>query len=142
MEHKRAVVLCLIGGALMLIGSVFGSVGFIGKLLSLTTNYVDPGIEAVIQGTLTVFGYIAAGGGISVIVGAFIAGFGPDRIGRFVSGIGVGAGLLSLIILIITSLIGGASVNDLPTIFLTTFNNGYGLAGVLISIIGIMRLKD
>ncbi len=142
MEHKRAVFLCIIGGALMLVGSVIGSLGFIGKLLNLATHYVDPEIEFAIQIVLTVFGYIALGGGISVIVGALIAGFSSDRLGRFLAGLGIGAGLISLIIMLITNFIGGGSINDIPTVFLTAFNNGYGLAGVIIAIFGRMRLKD
>jgi hypothetical protein len=142
MEHKRAVIVCFIGGALMMFGSVFGSVGFLGKLLSLASGYVDPGIEAVLQNILTVFGFIAAGGGISVMVGAIIAGYGPDRVGRLVAGFGIGAGLISLIILLIMNFVGGGAINDVPTVFLTAFNNVYGLAGVLIAIFGRMRLKD
>ena len=142
MEHKKGVILCIIGGALMILGSTFGSVGFLGKLLSLASGQVDPEVELFLQSVLTFFGYVAMGGGFSVMVGALIAGISSDFLGRLMVGFGIGAGLIGLIILIITSFIGGATINDLPTIFLTTFNNGYGLAGVLISIVGRRNLKD
>jgi len=82
MEHKKDILLCLVGGSLMIIGSLKGSLGFIGKLLSLATNYVSPEIELKIQWLLMIFGYIAAGGGISVIVEAIITAKCSDRIGK------------------------------------------------------------
>ena len=142
MEHKRGVLLCFIGGALMIFGSVIGSLGFIGKLLSLATNYVNPEIELVIQYILTIFGYIAAGGGISVIIGTLIAELSSNRIGRLVVGFGIGAGLISLIILLVMNFVSGGAIKDVPTVFLTAFNNGYGLAGVIIAIFGRMKLKE
>jgi len=141
-EHKKWVILCLIGGALMLVSSIVGRVGFLGTLLSLISEFVGPETQRIIEIVLTVFTFIAAGGGISVIIGALIAGFNSDFIGRIVIGFGIGASLISLIILLITSIFGGVTIDDLPTILLTTFNGIFGLVGVVISIIGRMRLKD
>lgn len=142
MEHKKWVILCLIGGALMLVSSIVGRVGFLGTLLSLISEFVGPETQRIIEIVLTVFTFIAAGGGISVIIGALIAGFNSDFIGRIVIGFGIGVSLISLIILLITSIFGGVTIDDLPTILLTTFNGIFGLVGVVISIIGRMRLKD
>ena len=55
---------------------------------------------------------------------------------------GIGVGLFSLITLLISSIYGGTAIGNLPTVFLTAFNGIYGLIGVIISIIGRMRLKD
>jgi len=142
MEHKKWILLCIIGGALMITSSLVGSVGFYGRLLDLASGYVGPKTQRVLEIILIVFSYIAAGGGISVIIGALIAGFSSDFTGRLVVGFGIGAGLFSIITLLITSIYGGSSIDDLPTILITTFNGGYGLAGVLISIFARMRLKD
>ncbi len=142
MEHKKWVILCCIGGALMITSSIVGSVGFYETLISVISNYVGPKTQRVLEIILMVFTYVAAGGGISVIVGALVAGFSSDFAGRLIAGIGIGVGLFSLIILLITSIYGGATIDDLPTIFITTFNGTYGLAGVVISIFGRMRLKD
>jgi MFS family permease len=142
MEHKKWVILCFIGGVLMVLSSVVGSVGFIGTVLSLAAGVLGLEMTQFFSILLTILGYIAAGGGISVIVGALIAGYGPDRIGRIVIGVGIGTGLIGLIIILITNLIAGVSISDLPNIFLSAFNGTYGLAGVLISIFSRMRLKD
>jgi hypothetical protein len=82
------------------------------------------------------------GGGISIIIGALIAGFSSDFVGRLVVGIGIGSSLISLIILLITSIFGGTSVGDLPLLLLNTFNGIYGLAGVILAIFGRRMLKD
>ena len=57
-------------------------------------------------------------------------------------GIGISASLISLIILLITSIFGGTTINDLPLLLLNTFNGVYGLVGVLLAIIGRRLLKD
>ncbi len=142
MEHKKGVILCIIGGALMLLSSVVGRLGFLGTLITLLYGNVTPEIQQILEIILTIFSYIAAGGGISVIIGAFIAGFSSDFVGRLIVGFGIGASLISLIILLVTSIIGGSTINDLLSILLTTFNNAYGLAGVVISIIARRKLKD
>lgn len=142
MEHKKGVILCIIGGALMLLSSVVGRLGFLGTLITLLYGNVTPEIQQILEIILTIFSYIAAGGGISVIIGAFIAGFSSNFVGRIIVGFGIGASLISLIILLVTSIIGGSTINDLLSILLTTFNNAYGLAGVVISIIARRKLKD
>ncbi|KKL12381.1 hypothetical protein LCGC14_2536340 [marine sediment metagenome] len=142
MKHKKWVLLCILGGALMMTSSIIGSVGFYGRIIILASGFVGPEIQAVLGIILMVFSYIAAAGGISVIVGALIAGFSSDFAGRLIVGMGIGVGLFSIITLLITSIYGGSSINDLPTILITTFNGVYGLAGVIISIFGRMKLRD
>ncbi len=142
MEHKKWVILCIIGGVLMLLSSVVGRVGFLGTLLELLSGVVSTEIQRVIEIVLTIFTYIAAGGGISVIIGALIAGFSSDFVGRLIVGLGIGASLISLIILLITSIFGGSQVDDLPTILLNTFNGIYGLVGVILAIFARRQLKD
>ena len=141
-KHKKGVILCIIGGILMLLSSIIGRVGFLGTLLELLAGVVNTEIQRIIETILTIFTYIAAGGGISVIIGALIAGLSSDFVGRLIVGIGIGASLISLIILLITSIYGGSMVNDLPQIFLNTFNGVYGLVGVIVAIIGRRLLKD
>ncbi len=142
MKHKKWVLLCILGGALMMTSSIIGSVGFYGRIIILASGFVGPEIQAVLGIILMIFSYIAAAGGIAVIVGALIAGFSSDFAGRLVVGMGLGVGLFSIITLLITSIYGGSSIQDLPTILITTFNGVYGLAGVIISIFARMKLKD
>ncbi len=133
MERKKWVILCIIGGILMTISSVVGSIGFYGKIITLLSSFVTPEIQQVLAIILTVFGYIAMAGGISVIIGALVAGYSSGFAGRFIIGMGIGTGLFSLIILLISSIYGGTAIDNLPTVFLTVFNGIYGLIGVIIS---------
>ncbi len=142
MEHKKGLILCLIGGALMILASVVGSIGFLGKILTYLSDYVGLETQEVIALVLTIFSYIAAGGGISVIIGAVIAGYSNNRLGRLIAAMGIGIGLIGLIIVVITNEIEGVSLNELGDILLATFNGVYGLAGVIISIFGRKMLKD
>lgn len=142
MEHKKWVILCIIGGILMILSSLIGSLGFIGTVLKQAAGVLGPEMQQIISNLLTVLGYVAAGGGISVILGALIVGFGPDRLGRIIIGFGIGTSIIGLIIILVTNIIGGSSINDLFGILISTFNGGYGLAGVLVSIISRMKMKD
>jgi hypothetical protein len=142
MKHKKWVILCIIGGVLMLLSSVIGRVGLLGRILDLISGFVGPEAQQVMSIILNIFTFIAAGGGISVIIGALIAGYSSDFVGRLVVGIGIGASLISLIILLITSIYGGTTINELPSILLNTFNGLYGLFGVILAIIGRRKLKD
>jgi len=141
MEHKKWIFLCIIGGGLMLLSSLVGSLGFIGTLLTFIGGLMGAETAEFINLLLIVLGFIAGGGGLTVIIGALIAGFGPDRLGRFIIGLGIGIGLIGLIILIITNLMGGLPLNDLFAILLSTFNGIYGFIGVVLSIFSRMRMK-
>ncbi|TFG13674.1 MAG: hypothetical protein EU531_09585 [Promethearchaeota archaeon] len=133
--------MCIIGGGLMLLSSLVGSLGFIGTLLTFIGGLMGAETAEFINLLLIVLGFIAGGGGLTVIIGALIAGFGPDRLGRFIIGLGIGVGLIGLIILIITNLMGGLPLNDLFAILLSTFNGIYGFIGVVLSIFSRMRMK-
>jgi len=141
MEHKKWIFLCIIGGGLMLLSSLVGSLGFIGTLLTFIGGLMGAETAEFINLLLIVLGFIAGGGGLTVIIGALIAGFGPDRLGRFIIGLGIGIGLIGLIILIITNLMGGFPLNNLFAILLSTFNGIYGFTGVILSILSRMRMK-
>ena len=144
MQYKKWVILCIMGGILMVLSSIVGRVGFLGTLITLlsSSGFVPLEIQQVLEIILTVFSSIAAAGGFSVIIGALIAGFSSVHLGRFIVGLGIGASLVSIIILIITSIVGGIAITNLPSILFTAFNNAYGLAGVVISIIARRKLKD
>jgi hypothetical protein len=82
MEYKKWAIICIIGGALVIISSVVGRVVFMDLInlisSSSSTVFVDPNTQQVFELNLTVFSFIAGGGGILVIIGALIAGFSSD----------------------------------------------------------------
>ncbi|KKN17865.1 hypothetical protein LCGC14_0961600 [marine sediment metagenome] len=157
MEYKKWAIVCIIGGVLVIISSVVGRIVFIDLInlisSSSSTVFVDPNAQLV-------FSFIAGGGGILVIIGALIAGFSSDFGGRLVIVLGIGASLVSLIVLIIPSIIGGTLTKNyfdliprhifdefyvsklLPLILQSIFNEIYGLVGLTISFFTSRKLKD
>ena len=126
----------------MISSSIVGSLGFFGTIISFISGILGAEYEQFFSTLVPILTYIAAGGGFSVIVGALIAGYGPDRIGRIIVGLGIGTSLIGLIILVIMTLLGGTSIGDLPSVLLGAFNGAYGFLGVFLSIFSRMRLKD
>jgi len=135
MEHKKGVIFSIIGGLLMIMGSVVWGLGFIGRILTFAVSVIEPETGQILALIISILGYIAAGGGVSVIVGALIAGYSSNRLGRILIGFGGGISLFGLIIILITNIISGASTCDIVTILLGTFNGIYGLSGIIITII-------
>ncbi|NHJ26386.1 MAG: hypothetical protein EAX89_17540 [Candidatus Lokiarchaeota archaeon] len=141
MEHKKWVFFCTLGGVLMIFAALIGSVGILGRVLSLLVSVMGNEIAQIINLTLSILGYVATGGGVSVILGAVIAEYSLKKLGRLIIGLGIGTSLIGLIIIIIMSLYSGISVNELRSVLISTFNGIYGFIGVIISIIGRKGLK-
>jgi hypothetical protein len=143
MEKSSWIIVCIIGGVLMILGSTVGNIAFFETIYSLLSGYLDPNsiLFKAFKVTMLVLGYIAAGGGISVIVGALLVWIGANRFGKIIIGIGAGMGLISFIIFLAVGIIGGSIVSDLMGIVLEVVNGGYGFLGVLLTIVARTNLK-
>ena len=142
LENKKWMILCAIGGALMLIGSTVGDVGFFATIFAIITSEV-PELAPILNLILRIFNYIALGGGVSVIIGVIIVAIGKYGIGKFIISLGAGMGLIGLIVYIITGIYAGTLSSELLTwmIVLLTLNGGFGFLGVILTIIGRFKLK-
>jgi hypothetical protein len=102
MRNKVPVILCIIGGALMLYAGVVGSVGFWAELLAYAETIV-PGSGEIVAWILVILWNIASLGGTAVIIGGYLIT--TDRVGtgKFVIGIAAGLGLIGLIVSVFTS---------------------------------------
>lgn len=141
MENKKWIVICIIGGLLMFISSIVGSVSFYALVFSVVSGILGPVAAATLSIVLLVFTYIALGGGISVIIGAIIVALGSYGIGKFIIALGAGMGLIGLIIFLITSILAGSVISSIIGLILQILNGSYGFLGVLLTIIARMRLK-
>ncbi|MFX0083523.1 MAG: hypothetical protein ACFE94_17385 [Candidatus Hodarchaeota archaeon] len=141
MENKKWILLCIIGGILMIISSVVGSITFFETLFSLIEADVGEDVAKIVSLVIQILAYVAMGGGISVIIGALIVAMDHYRLGKFIIGIGAGMGLLSLIIAFITGIFEGSIVEDLEGIVLGIVNGSYGFLGILLTIIARLKLK-
>ncbi len=141
MENKKWILLCIIGGILMIIGSVIGSITFFETLFDLIEADVGEDVAKIVSLVIQILGYIAMGGGISVIVGSIIVAMDHYRLGKFIIGIGAGMGLISLLIFLITGIVEGSILEELDQIVTETIHGSYGFLGVILTIIARMKLK-
>ena len=141
MENKKWIILCIIGGILMIISSVVGSVAFFETLFGYIEADVGEDIAKIVSLVIQILGYIAMGGGISVIIGALIVAMDHYRLGKFLISLGAGMGLISLIIFIFAGIYEGTVFEDVEGIVLGIANGSYGFLGVLLTIIARIKLK-
>lgn len=142
MENKKWMILCIVGGILMILSSTIGGISFFITVSNIITEEV-PELAPILNLILQIFNYIALGGGISVIIGTIIVVIGQYGVGKFIIGLGAGMGLIGLIIYIITGIIGGTLANQLMAIILNliSLSGGFGFVGVLLTILGRAKLK-
>lgn len=141
MKNFGWILLCIIGGILMIIGSVIGSITFFETLFDLIEADVGEDVAKIVSLVIQILGYIAMAGGISVIVGSLIVAMDHYRLGKFIIGIGAGMGLISLLIFLITGLVEGSILEELDQIVTETIHGSYGFLGVILTIIARMKLK-
>ena len=141
MKNFGWILLCIIGGILMIISSVIGSVAFFETLFSYIEADVGEDVAKIVSLVIQILAYIALGGGISVIIGSIIVAMDHYRLGKFIIGIGAGMGLISLLIFLITGIVEGSILEELDQIVLETIHGSYGFLGVILTIIARMKLK-
>ncbi|MFX1375772.1 MAG: hypothetical protein ACFFA0_08175 [Promethearchaeota archaeon] len=141
MENRKWIILCIIGGILMIISSVIGSITFFETLFSLIEADVGEDVAKIVSLVMQILGYVAMGGGISAIIGALIVALDHYRLGKFVISLGAGMGLISLIIVFITGIFEGSIVEDLEGIVSEIAHGSYGFLGILLTIIARIKLK-
>ncbi|MHA1149746.1 MAG: hypothetical protein ACTSR8_16040 [Promethearchaeota archaeon] len=139
--HAKWVLLCIIGGILMFLGSLVGGITLFVILGDFATEQLGSEIGPIVGTILSILGYIAAAGGISVIVGAIIVAMDHYRLGKFVIMLGAGLGLIGLIIMLITGIMAGTAVDQVTGIVSTIINGSYGFLGVLLTIFSRRKLK-
>ena len=141
MENRKWILICIIGGILMIISSVIGSITFFETLFSLIEADVGEDVAKIISLVIQILGYIAVGGGISVIIGALIVAMDHYRLGKFLISLGAGMGLISLIIVFLTGIFEGSIVEDVEGIISEIIHGSYGFLGIVLTIIARIKLK-
>lgn len=148
MKYKFWILLIIVGGILMIVGSATGS-GFYSYLLGLTIPYIGPEFIPLVSAFLIILEYITYFGGYSVLVGVFLILIKFDRVGKIIITIATSFGFLGLIIYAITWIVGYVGIPLDPTwqtilnqIYnLFTFNSGTAFAGTAIVLFGKFGLK-
>ena len=151
MKNKNLfwILICILGGVLMIIGSATGSAYFYQYLYSLAEPYIGLEFLPFFQAILTILEYIAFYGGYSVLVGAFLILIKIIRVGKIIITIATSFGMLGLIIYAITWAVGNFGIPLDPPVQLIltqiysifTFNSGMAFAGTVVAVIGRYGVK-
>jgi len=139
LKNALSIVLALIGGFLLFQVSWVGSIGFIADIAAYAALYFPASAEIVAL-VLTILLYIAALGGIAVIIGGILFAINRIRTGKFIIGLGAGLGLFGLIIMLVEGYLAGG-VAALTEI-LTLISQSIAWIGVILSIVARRTVKS
>jgi hypothetical protein len=131
MSSKSAVILAFVGGALLIIAGVTGSVGIVGKAIDYLIDHLGGSTADVLSIVLQALNFIADLGGVAVIFGGVLIYMERKRVAKFVIGIGAGMGLIGFLITLISAFFHGWAYT---LSFLLIIVQSVGWIGVLLSI--------
>ena len=152
MRNKLGIVLLIIGGILMIISSVIGSIGVYELLRDYISNQIPPDLDWVkniLNILVEILRWIANTGGGAVIVGAILIMAEQFRFGKWLVGIGLTFGSLALIIWIVSTIINETNIITDPQILgylarlkgFFTYNTGLQFIGVTTALVGRKFIK-
>ena len=134
--EKKWVLLCILGGILMIISSAVGSVSFFALVFGIASDLLGEEVALALFIVLTIFAFIAALGGVAVIIGVILVTRDKIGLGKFIIGLGAGMGLIGLIIFIATNFMAGSLA-----ILYAFIYGGIGLFGVILTIFARRTFK-
>jgi hypothetical protein len=149
MENKKWIILTLIGGVLMIIGSAVGTTAFYEFLYNFVSDYISEDFKPLISGILGIISFLAAGGGYTVIVGVILYMLKQYRLGRIIISFGTGFGLIGIIVFVTYYIVDLTGIITNPTFIaylnqiygFFSFNTGFGFTGTVLAVIGRLALR-
>ena len=152
MRNKTGIVLLVIGGILMIVSSVMGSIGIYEFLRDYISNQIPSDlnwVKNILNVLVEILRWIANTGGGAVIVGAILIMFEQYRFGKWLIGIGLTFGSLALIIWGVSEIAKIPGIITDPVILgylgrlkgFFTYNTGLQFIGVTTAIIGRIITK-
>jgi hypothetical protein len=135
-RNKIAGVLCIVGGALLVVAGTTGMKPLLEEIL----KYIQPTVDTspILATIFRVLIFIAALGGISVIIGGLLI-FHVPRIGKLLVMLGAGLGLVGFMIPISLAWHQGIPINELFEGYVSS-TWGYVL-GIMLTIVGRLIAK-
>lgn len=149
MKNLIWILLCFLGGILMIIGSAIGSAEFYVYLADLVSSYISPDFMPLVSVILIVLKYIAFFGGYSVIVGAILIMINQIGLGRIIIMVATSFGMLGLVFYIGIWILGYSGIavsSTVQTILdqmysLFIYNSGFAFTGTILAVIGRYKIK-
>ena len=136
-RNKIAGILFIVGGALLVVAGTTGMEPLLEEIL----KYIQPTVDAslILASIFRVLIFIAALGGISVIIGGLLTFYVP-RIGKLLVMLGAGLGLFGFLIPMMLAWYQGIPINELFGGYVSS-TGGYVL-GIIPTIIGRLIAKQ
>ena len=138
MSSKSAVILAFVGGALLIIAGVTGSVGIIGTAIEYLFDQLGVTTADILSIVLQALNFIADLGGVAVIFGGVLIYMKRKRIAKFIISIGAGMGLIGFLIILISAFLHGWTYT---LSFLLIIFQLLGGIGVILSIAATLLAK-
>jgi hypothetical protein len=138
MSSKSAIILAFVGGALLIIAGVTGSVGIVGKAIEYLIDHLGGPAADLLSIVLQALNFIADLGGVAVIFGGVLIYMERKRVAKFIIGIGAGMGLIGFLIILISALFHGWAYT---LSFLFVIFQSVGWIGVILSIAATLLAK-
>lgn len=132
-QLRRAGAWAIIGGLILWIGH-FSAAGFWESILAFLVSQF-PAAEGIIRGLFFFILIIASLGGLAAIIAGFLFLRDHPRTGRLLIGIGAGFSLVSVLIYLVTAVVGrraelgGNTVVVLVGLFLAIYARGLAKGG-------------
>jgi ribosomal protein L40E len=149
MKNLKWILLCFLGGILMIIGSATGSAVFYVYLANLVSSYISSEFIPLVAAILTVLEYIAFYGGYSVIVGTILILINQIKLGRIIIMVATSFGMLGLVFYAGTWILGISGIAVSPAVqailnqmySLFTYNSGLAFTGTVLAVVGRHGIK-
>ena len=149
MKNLIWILLCFLGGILMIIGSAIGSAEFYVYFANLVSSYISPEFMPLVSVILTVLEYIAFFGGYSVIVGVILILINQIKLGRIIIMIATSFGMLGLVFYVGIWILGYSGIGVSPAVqaildqmySLFIYNSGLAFTGTILAVIGRYGIK-
>jgi hypothetical protein len=138
MSSKSAVILAFVGGALLIIAGVTGSVGIVGTAIEYLIDQLGGPTADILSIVLQALNFIADLGGVAVIFGGALIYMERKRVAKFIIGIGAGMGLIGFLITLISAFFHGWAYT---LAFLLVISQSLGWIGVILSIAATLLAK-
>ena len=138
-RNKTAALLAVFGGVLLFLGGSIGMVGFLSELEKIVYNILGEQ-NAIVETIFWILIFIAALGGISVIIGGLLIYKSHIISGKFLITLGAGIGIIGLIIGLISALYQGKEIMYFS--WITTSFVGIGIVFSIIARLLAKRSSD
>jgi len=149
MKNIIWILLCFLGGILMIIGSAIGSAEFYIYFANLVSSYISPEFMPLVAVILTILEYISFYGGYSVIVGAILILINQIRLGKIIIMVATSFGILGLVFYVGIWILGYSGITVSPAVqtiltqmySLFTYNTGLAFTGTILAVLGRYGIK-